>query len=335
MKKEFFLFLIILMLSGCGNSEYSNEVVVYTSVDQHYSEPVLTAFEEETGIRVRIAFDVEASKTTGLVNRLIAEKKKPKADVFWNGEFVQTALLASRGILTKYKPSTVNQTLWSDPENYWSAFGGRARVLIINRNKLVDGPFPGTLDDFLNQRWPPEKVGLALPLFGTTATHAAVLWAHMGKDKASDFFRQLKERGVSFLDGNSVVRNKVASGELWFGLTDSDDACAAVARGAPIEIRFLDQGPKEMGTLVIPNTVALIAGGPNPENGRRLIDYLLKERTKEYLARLGWFHILNGRVVTGLNCPLPTTIHMQDIAPQKIINNLEQSQSYLRKLLLR
>ena len=334
MRKEFVLFLM-LMLVGCSNSEHNNEVVVYTSVDQHYSEPVLTAFEAETGIHVRIAFDVEASKTTGLVNRLIAESKKPKADVFWNGEFAQTALLASHGILAKYKPSAKNQTRWSDPENYWSAFGGRARVLIINREKLANGPFPRTLDDFLDQRWPPKKVGLALPLFGTTATHSAALWAQMGEDKASTFFQQLKQRGVSFVDGNSVVRDKVVAGELWFGLTDSDDACVAVARGAPLEIRFLDQDPKEIGTLVIPNTVALIAGGPNPENGRRLIDYLLKERTKEHLSRLGWFHILNGRIGTGLDCPLPTTIHIQDIAPQRIIDNFEQSQSYLRKLLLR
>lgn len=334
MKIQNLLFLIFLLV-GCSDTKHKNEVVVYTSVDQHYSEPVLAAFEADTGIHVRTAFDVEASKTTGLVNRLIAEQKKPKADVFWNGEFVQTALLASHGILTKYKPSTTNETLWSDPENYWSAFGGRARVLVINRDKLVDSPFPRTLDDFLDQRWPPEKIGLALPLFGTTATHAAALWAHMGKNKASDFFKQLKERGVSFFDGNSVVRDKVASGELWFGLTDSDDACAAVARGAPIEICFLDQDPKEMGTLVIPNTVALIAGGPNLENGRRLIDYLLMEKTKEHLARLGWFHILNGRVGTELDCPLPATIHIQDISPHKIVNNFGQSQSYLRKLLLR
>jgi iron(III) transport system substrate-binding protein len=42
-----------------------------------------------------------------------------------------------------------------------------------------------------------------------------------------------------------------------------------------------------MGTLVIPNTVALVKGGPNPPNGRRLIDYLLSPEVEAALARGG------------------------------------------------
>ena len=333
LKKCIYL-LSILLFTACSSSKKQNEVIVYTSVDQHYSEPILTAFEEETGIQVRIVFDVEASKTTGLVNRLIAEKKHPKADLFWNGEFVQTVLLASRGILAKNKAPDTDQVLWSDPDKFWSAFGGRARVLIINKEKLSDNSLSANLNDFLDPRWPPDKVGLALPLFGTAATHAAALWAQMGEDNASAFFRKLKQRGVSFVNGNSVVRDNVVTGQLWFGLTDSDDACAAAAKGAPVEIRFLNQNPGDMGTLVIPNTVALIAGGPNPENGQKLMNYLLSKKVEERLVQFGWFHIQNGHVATQADCPLPPTIYIQDISPHKIVDSLKQSQNYLRELLL-
>ena len=34
---------------------------------------------------------------------------------------------------------------------------------------------------------------------------------------------------------------------------------------------------------MIPNSVALIRGGPNPENGKRLIDFILREETEELL----------------------------------------------------
>ena len=60
------------------------EVVIYTSVDQVFSEPILNGFEKAKGIKVKAVYDVEASKTAGLVNRLIAEKDRPKCDVFWN-----------------------------------------------------------------------------------------------------------------------------------------------------------------------------------------------------------------------------------------------------------
>jgi len=329
------LLLLLFLVSACSSSTKQNEVVVYTSVDQHYSEPILMAFEKETGIAVRIAFDVEASKTTGLVNRLIAEQKHPKADVFWNGEFVQTVRLASQGILARYKAPSTDQSYWSDSQNRWSTFGGRLRVLISNKEKITASSLPKSLNDFLNPKYPADKIGIALPLFGTTATHAAALWAQMGEANTSKFFHNLQERGVSFVNGNSVVRDAVSSGQLWFGLTDSDDACAAVAKGKPITITYLNQSPDNIGTLVIPNTVALIAGGPNPENGRRLIEYLLSHKTKKRLIELGWFHIYDGHITTTTECPLPSPVHMQNISPSKIVESLEPSQNYLRKLLLR
>src|SRR5690606_4320929 len=61
-------------------------VVVYTSVDQVFSQPILRSFEEETGIRVRAVYDTEETKSTGVLNRLIAEGKNPQADVFWSGD---------------------------------------------------------------------------------------------------------------------------------------------------------------------------------------------------------------------------------------------------------
>ena len=72
---------------GCGKpAAPPPEVVVYVAHDQIYSEPILKQFEAETGIKAKIAFDTEASKTTGLVQRLIAEAANPRADVFWNNE---------------------------------------------------------------------------------------------------------------------------------------------------------------------------------------------------------------------------------------------------------
>ena len=77
---------VCLLLAGCGQTE---EVVVYTAVEQVYCQELFAQFEEETGIQVRAVYDTEANKTTGLVNRIIAEADQPVCDVFWNNEFIQ------------------------------------------------------------------------------------------------------------------------------------------------------------------------------------------------------------------------------------------------------
>ena len=69
--------LVWSLALGWCSAALPAQVVIYTSVDQVYSQPILDRFEKETGITVKAVYDVEASKTTGLVNRLIAEKSRP------------------------------------------------------------------------------------------------------------------------------------------------------------------------------------------------------------------------------------------------------------------
>ena len=72
-----FISLVLIaatMLVGC-KQQNKKEIIIYTSVDQVFSEPIFNEFEKETGIRVLPVYDVEAAKTTGLVNRLITRKE--------------------------------------------------------------------------------------------------------------------------------------------------------------------------------------------------------------------------------------------------------------------
>jgi ABC-type thiamine transport system substrate-binding protein len=84
----------------------SLEVVVYTSVDQVFSEPVLRAFEKESGLIVKTVFDTEETKSTGILNRLVAESRNPRADVFWSGDPVRPEVLVKRSIAKPYSPTT-------------------------------------------------------------------------------------------------------------------------------------------------------------------------------------------------------------------------------------
>jgi hypothetical protein len=66
--------VLALTLFACRSS--SKDVVVDTSVDQPFSQPVFAAFEKQTGIHVRAVYDTEETKSTGVVNRLIAEARR-------------------------------------------------------------------------------------------------------------------------------------------------------------------------------------------------------------------------------------------------------------------
>ncbi|MDI6722999.1 MAG: extracellular solute-binding protein [Candidatus Aenigmarchaeota archaeon] len=260
-----------------------NEVVVYTSEDKIFSEPVLQAFEKKTGIKVRTIYDTEETKSAGLVNRLIAEKDNPQADVFWSGDPVRPALLEFKGIVTPYISSAASDIpkMYKDEDGHWTGFSARARIILCNSNLVSMDERPLSIFDLAKPMWR-GQVAIANPLFGTTSIHMAALFIILGDEKAKKFMNDLKANGVKIVSSNSEVRRLVARGEVKIGITDTDDASVAIKEGSPAKVVFPDQ--TSIGTLIMPNMVCLIKNSPNQENGKRLIDYLLSAEVEKSLA---------------------------------------------------
>ena len=277
-----------LGLAAVGCSPSPETVVVYTSLDQPLSEPILKEFESATGVRVKAVYDAEAAKTTGLVSRLVAERERPQADVFWSSEYAQTLKLATDGLFKPYDSPAAQDipATYRDPKHLWIGFAARTRVFIINTSLVSPNLYPRSIFDLLDERWAPGDVIIANPLFGTTATHAAALYAALGPERTQEYFVSLRERGARIVDGNSVVRDMVVSGEAKVGLTDTDDAQDAVAKGAKVAVVIPDQeGADALGTLIIPNTVGLVRGAPHPVQAKRFVDYLVGPEVESRLAR--------------------------------------------------
>ncbi len=274
MQYLFFLFAATALAST------SEEVVVYTSVDDVFARPIAEKFEREKGIRVRLVPDTEETKSTGLLNRLIAEKERPQADVFWSGDPVRAAILKSKGLSAPYRSREAADlpARFSDAGGHWTGFSSRARVLLYNKSA---GFVPSSVEDLAASRWK-GKGCIANPLFGTTSMHAAALFQMMGDERARRFFDAMADNGVKLLSSNGEVRRRVASGECAFGLLDTDDAYEAIRDGKPVEVVYPDQ--EGMGALLVPNAVVLIAKAPHTEAGKAFIDYLLSPATELALA---------------------------------------------------
>src|ERR1700723_979911 len=176
----------LLLLAACRPHE-SQVVVVYTSQDEVYAEPIFQKFEQQTGIHVQPVFDSEAVKTVGLVNRLLAENSNPQCDVFWNNEELRTRLLAARNIFRE--------------TNGWVMMGYRTRRMVVNTNLLPLANAPVRFSDATNEMWR-GKVALAYPLFGTTATHFLALRQHWGDAAWQSWCRALAANKPFLLDGN-------------------------------------------------------------------------------------------------------------------------------------
>lgn len=319
--------LAVTVLASCRAR--TPEVVAYTSVDQVFSEPIFRLFEEATGIRVRAVFDTEETKSTGIVNRLIAEGASPQADVFWSGDPVRPFLLIRRGLVEPYiSPQAAGiPGAFKATDGTWTGFAARARVLLVNKAGIGNRPMPASVRDLADQGWK-SQTSMANPLFGTTTIHVAALFAVMGDSEARAFFEALRSNEVRLASSNGEVKRLVSSGEVAFGLTDTDDASEAVQGRDDLEAVYPDQDG--IGTLVLPTAVVLLARSPNADAGRRLIDFLLSADVERRLALSGAHMPLRPGVPVPPGVKPLAAVHAMSVDYARLGDVMEQVQPWLR-----
>jgi iron(III) transport system substrate-binding protein len=157
----------------------------------------------------------------------------------------------------------------------------RGRALGYNTNRVPAAQAPKSLEDVLDAKWKGRLV-MASPEFGTTGGDVASWFAHYGSDRAREILHRLKDNGVRLVSGNSIAVRMVATGQADICFTDTDDVYAGQRNSWPVAMNSLDQGGN--GVLTIPNTAALIKGGPHPENARALMLFLLSPELERMLV---------------------------------------------------
>ena len=286
---------LALMPIGCDRAEESpasvqSTLTLYTSVDDEFAKMVVAAFTEETGIKVNVLGDTEATKTTGLVTRIQAEMGYPSADVWWSSEPMGTILLARdgaleigamQGMVAEGWPQTLHAPDWS-----WVGMAMRARVIVYAADR-VETP-PTTLAQLTDPAYK-GVVGMARPQFGTTRIHMAMLADTWGIDGLTSWLKAMKTNKLRLYDGNASVVQAVALGEIDVGLTDTDDVWSGQRNGWEVELVYETANEDNSnpwpssGPTLIPNTVAIIKDAPHPDLASQLARFLVSPKVEELL----------------------------------------------------
>lgn len=292
----------MLLLGGCGGGGADSSqagsspqrVTLYTSVDDTFAKMVVQQFEQDTGIRVDVLGDTEATKTTGLITRLQSERDNPKCDVWWSSEPMGTVMLARDGVLEPGGMQGTVEAPWP-PQLHardWSWVGTalRRRVIVYATDRV--GSPPTSMHELIEPKFK-GRVGMGRPQFGTTRIHMALLAAQWDPSGFEDWLHKLKDNGVRLYDGNATVVRAIAMGEIDVGLTDTDDVWSGQKNGWKVDFASSEPGPGDVppasrfalaaDQILIPNTVAIIKGAPNRELAKRLASYLVSPEVERLL----------------------------------------------------
>lgn len=298
MLRPLLLSSLVLLAAACGESHVAAAPganpaptaglgpTIYVALDEQFSRPLLDRFAKELQLDLTQRHDTEAAKTVGLVSALIEEKEHPRASVFWCNELAQVVRLAQLGILEPYQsPAAADvPAAWRDAQHRWTGFAARARVLIVNTELLPDPKtWPSSYRDLCDPKWK-GRCAVAKPLTGTTLTHFTALRGVLGEEAFAKFVDDLMQNDVQFLQSNGATMRAVRDGKLAWAFTDTDDYHVAMQKGHKVACVYPDQQEGGLGTMLIPNAVALVKGGPDQAGAKKLIDAILARETEAALA---------------------------------------------------
>src|SRR5260370_25478767 len=111
-----------------------------------------------SGVAVRAVFDTEETKSTGVLNRVIAEAQSPQTDVFWANDPVRPFLLVKRGLAEPYiSPSAAGiPAAFKAAHGTLTDFAPKAPLLLVNKKRGPPGQMPPPLRHLTNPPWKGE-----------------------------------------------------------------------------------------------------------------------------------------------------------------------------------
>lgn len=212
------------------------------------------------------------------LSQLIAEKDHPVADVAYYG--VTFGILAKQaGVVAPYKPAhweDIPQGL-KDPEGYWFTIHSGTLGLFVNKDALGGRPVPKSWKDLLNPIYKGmvgylDPSSAAVGYTGATAVNVALGGSLDNFDPGIEFFKKLKENRPIVPKQTSYAR--VISGEIPI-LFDYDFNAYRGKYKDEANIEFVI--PTE-GTIMAPYIMSLVKNSPQPENGKKILDFIMSDK---------------------------------------------------------
>jgi putative spermidine/putrescine transport system substrate-binding protein len=230
--------------------------------------------------KLGIAVPPDNKNSGQTLSALIAEKSRPVADIaYFGGTFGDQAKGA--GVLAPYKPTGFDKIPadLKDPDGHWFTIHAGTLGLFVNTAALKGKPVPQSWSDLLKPEYKGmvgylDPVSAAVGQVGIMAVNLALGGTYENLDPAIKFFKALQQNQPIVPKQTSYAR--VISGEIPI-LFDYDFNAYRGQHTDKAPVRFVI--PKE-GTVVFPYIMGLVANGPNADNGKKVLNFLLSDESQ-------------------------------------------------------
>jgi ABC-type Fe3+ transport system substrate-binding protein len=277
--RRFISFAAFTVLCLFAVTAAARDVVIVTSFPKELFETYKKTFEaKHPGTTVVI----NSKQTNAGVTYLRETRAKPEADIFWVSAPDAFQTLDNDGLLEKYSPpkeimaripAKIGNFPIHDPDGKYFGFAISGYGLMWNKNYLKAHklPAPKEWTDLVNPRYYNHLIISAPSRSGTTHLTIETILQAYGWDKGWALLLNAGGNMGSITERSFGVPEAVISGQYGIGVVIDFFGLSAIASGQPVEFVYPSL------TSVVPASVGIVKGGPNPQEARAFVNYLLSE----------------------------------------------------------
>lgn len=270
--------LVGLAATGCGGDEDS--LTVYTGRTESLVGPLIERFQDETGIAV----DVRYGDTNDLALLIGTEGDRSPADVYWGQSPGATAYLAGQDLLAPLPAATLGKVApgFEDPDGRWVGISGRERTLVYDSSSVEESELPDSVFDLTQPQYR-GRVALA-PSNGSFQDFITAMRTISGEEVAEQWLSDMVANDARTYANNNAIVEAVGRGELDMGLVNHYYNYRFLAEDPSLPSRNHQFADGDIGNLVIPSSVSVLASSDQQEDAQAFVDFLLTEESQAYFA---------------------------------------------------
>ncbi len=306
-----------VMLTGCGGASHgSRELVLYNGQHEQTTALLVSAFEKQSGIRVKVRSGDEAS----LGNQILQEGSSSPADVFYTENTPVLEALREHGLLTPVTPATLAMVpaAYNSTQGDWVAVSARVSTLVYNTTKLSPSQLPSSVLELAGPRWK-GKVGFAPSETDFQPLVTAIVKLD-GTARAESWLKDLQANGQIYPDNETVV-TQVNNGEsalgpinhyYWYRLRDE------LGKGA-VHSALHPYAAGDAGDLVDVSGAAVLRSSSHQSTAQSFLAFLVSRKGQEVLAHShSYEYPLHPGVAPAAGLPAFSTLHPVALTPAQL-----------------
>lgn len=284
MKNLSLLALLAYLFSHPFLLQASEEIVIYTSRNEHLIRDIFNLYTQETGVRVTY----RTGDAGQLIQALISEGERTRADIFMTVDAGNLWFAASQGILRPINSPLLSEVIPNhlrDDQGQWFGLSLRARAIVYNPQK-VSADQLSTYEDLADEKWR-GKLCLRSSRSVYNQSFVAMLIDQWGREQALEIVRGLVANNVEIFSNDTAVLRAVAAGQCEVGIVNSYyfGRLKNDQPNLPLNIFWPNQG-ESYGTHINISGAGVTKHAPNPEAAQKFLEWLAGPKGQAQFAQV-------------------------------------------------